>query len=253
MANEALANELKKLLRTVFQFDKNDLDFGIYRIFNMKRKEIADFIDIELFTIIENEIKTLDDSYYLKEKLSTLEKGKDLEKNILDNTIHFFSQYYDRGDFISKRRYSKKNSFLIPYNGEEVHLYWANNDQYYVKTSDNLTNYAFIVEDLKVTFSLTNNEVEVEKGNIKDLAKKFFVFQDISFNKQNKILTLKFVLRDLTSTEEAAIKVFVNKRSMKKEYVDKFNYHTICNRGELNFLPQLREKHVLMDGELSKS
>lgn len=29
----------------MFQFNSNDLDFGIYRIYNLKRKEIENFID----------------------------------------------------------------------------------------------------------------------------------------------------------------------------------------------------------------
>ncbi len=29
----------------MFQFNANDLDFGIYRIYNLKRKEIEHFID----------------------------------------------------------------------------------------------------------------------------------------------------------------------------------------------------------------
>ncbi|MDD9872920.1 MAG: site-specific DNA-methyltransferase, partial [Deltaproteobacteria bacterium] len=42
------------------------------------------------------------------------------------NHLHtFFSRYYEDGDFISKRRYSARERYAIPYNGEEVHLHWA--------------------------------------------------------------------------------------------------------------------------------
>ncbi|MFN0141343.1 MAG: DNA methyltransferase [Pyrinomonadaceae bacterium] len=37
--------ELKALLRELFQLDKTDLDFGIYRIMNMRSKDVEDFID----------------------------------------------------------------------------------------------------------------------------------------------------------------------------------------------------------------
>ncbi len=43
---------------------------------------------------------------------------------------------YQDGDFLSKRRYSRRERYAIPYNGEEVYLYWANHDQYYVKTAE---------------------------------------------------------------------------------------------------------------------
>jgi adenine-specific DNA-methyltransferase len=45
--NSASEPELKKfqgLLRTLFQFDCADLDFGIYRILNYKRQQVEAFI-----------------------------------------------------------------------------------------------------------------------------------------------------------------------------------------------------------------
>lgn len=40
--------KLIKTLRTVFEMDKANLDFGIYRILNQKREEITRFLDKEL-------------------------------------------------------------------------------------------------------------------------------------------------------------------------------------------------------------
>ncbi|MCS7059360.1 MAG: hypothetical protein NZL94_10830, partial [Meiothermus sp.] len=54
-----------------------------------------------------------------------------LETAVYNHLYTFFSRYWQDGDFISKRRYSKKERYAIPYNGEEVYLYWANHDQYY--------------------------------------------------------------------------------------------------------------------------
>ena len=51
-----------------------------------------------------------------------------LENEVYDHLCSFFSRYYDEGDFISLRRY-KKGVYAIPYEGEEVKLYWANHDQ----------------------------------------------------------------------------------------------------------------------------
>ncbi len=45
--------EFKDLLEDLFQFDSSDLDFGIYRILNYKRKEIEDFIQNRLRNIVE--------------------------------------------------------------------------------------------------------------------------------------------------------------------------------------------------------
>ena len=45
MNKENSVEQLKDFLKEMFQFNANDLDFGIYRIYNLKRKEIEDFID----------------------------------------------------------------------------------------------------------------------------------------------------------------------------------------------------------------
>src|SRR6185436_19716631 len=45
MTKEYSIDQLKFFLKEMFQFNANDLDFGIYRIYNLKRKEIENFID----------------------------------------------------------------------------------------------------------------------------------------------------------------------------------------------------------------
>lgn len=42
-----------KLLEEIFEINKSDLDFGIYRILNIKRKEIEDFFRNRLPALIE--------------------------------------------------------------------------------------------------------------------------------------------------------------------------------------------------------
>ena len=72
----------------------------------------------------------------MKQKYIQLQKqlteGTDLaalETDVYSALYSFFNRYYDDGDFISKRRY-KEGVYAIPYEGEEVKLYWANQDQY---------------------------------------------------------------------------------------------------------------------------
>lgn len=45
MNNDNSIKDLKYLLKEMFQFNENDLDFGIYKIYNLKRKNIEGFID----------------------------------------------------------------------------------------------------------------------------------------------------------------------------------------------------------------
>ena len=62
---------------------------------------------------------------------------------VYNHLYAFFNRYWQDGDFISKRRYSKHVRYAIPYNGEEVMLYWANHDQYYIKTGEYFTDYTW--------------------------------------------------------------------------------------------------------------
>ena len=176
---ENVREKVKSLLRELFQFNNQDLDFGIYRIMNFKRKEIEKFIEQDLIAEAERQFQeyshagqadlksevdrlraeivrdfgegTLDNEGNVKknedapkiklylEKKKLLEQAKLTESQVSDVFNHiyeFFSRYYDKGDFIPKRRYGGKNKYYIPYNGEEVALYWATKDMYYVKTDE---------------------------------------------------------------------------------------------------------------------
>ena len=96
-----------------------------------------------------------------------------LEADIYNHLYTFFSRYWQDGDFISKRRYSKKERYAIPYNGEEVYLYWANHDQYYIKTAEYFTDYTYKAPNgVSVHFKL--KAADVEHNNVKG-EKRFFL------------------------------------------------------------------------------
>jgi len=68
------------------------------------------------------------------------------EAEVYSHLYEFFSRYYEEGDFISRRRRTAgRETYAIPYDGEEVVLHWANKDQYYVKSSEDLKDYTFTV------------------------------------------------------------------------------------------------------------
>ena len=46
-------NRLKELLRTMFQLDRGDLDFGLYRIMNLKAREIENFLENDLLPQVQ--------------------------------------------------------------------------------------------------------------------------------------------------------------------------------------------------------
>ncbi len=45
---ESNYDKLKRILDELFMFDQADLDFGIYRIMNVRRAEIRRFLDDDL-------------------------------------------------------------------------------------------------------------------------------------------------------------------------------------------------------------
>jgi adenine-specific DNA-methyltransferase len=70
---------------------------------------------------------------------------EEIKLQVFNDLYSFFSRYYDEGDFAPQYRYSiKGHKYAIPYNGEEVKLYWANSDQYYEP-----------IAKLKIRWSLT--------------------------------------------------------------------------------------------------
>ncbi len=288
MTDKELVDKLKQLLKELFQFENNDLDFGIYRILNIKKNEISDFIEKDLFDIIKKEISTVKETQYLDKELEDLqeeieknfgcrikdaikkynenpkikdfvEKQKDYEKQsveieteeeIYNNIINFFSRYYDNGDFVSKRRYSKSNKYSIPYNGEEVYLYWANNDQYYIKTAETFRNYSFKAGGWNINYEIIYEDIEVEKSNIKDTQKKYFIFNSIKTQGKN-IIDIRFGYRGLTSEEEEIIKKEAGKKSINKDYVNLYNLNRIKETVEISSIEELRKKHHKLNGNLS--
>ena len=76
-----------------------------------------------------------------------------LETEVYSHLLEFFGRYYEEGDFISLRRTrAGAKPYAIPYSGEEVVLYWANKDQYYIKSSEDLKDYTFTIEEMGTRF-----------------------------------------------------------------------------------------------------
>ena len=182
----------RKKLQEIFMMDHAELDFGIYRIMNHKRNQINDFLDKQLLPQVEQTLKEYvktDDSLQqeltkaiegcknlgidpdtnpkvqqLRQQIAQSSTGvDDLQNTVFSRLTQFFSRYYEGGDFVSQRRYKTggNSAYAIPYNGEEVKLYWANYDQYYIKTSEYFKNYTFKLHDgRKTCFVLVDASTE---------------------------------------------------------------------------------------------
>ncbi len=226
---------LINLLKELFQLDQPELDFGLYKIMHAKSVQITRFLENDLLKEIRDAFGEADgnraaeaqakyeaaieqarkfgapnpeETDGVKEAKAAFDSAKDganAESEVYDHLYRFFERYYDSGDFMSRRYYARESDsraapYAVPYDGREVYLHWANKDQYYIKSSEYLTNYtfdlneairqegaktkgqgleAFAVHDeqpLKVHFRIVEAS-EGEHGNIKAAGdqKRFFI------------------------------------------------------------------------------
>ena len=124
-----------------------------------------------------------------------------VEAAIYNHLYTFFIRYYDEGDFISKRRYSRNQRYAIPYSGEEVYLHWANSDQYYVKTEEHFRNYDWNAPNgVSVHFRLKN--ADVEQNNVKG-DRRFFIprISETEWDACCNAITIPFEYRPLSASE----------------------------------------------------
>ena len=229
-----------ELLKQIFEMDKSDLDFGIYRILNIRKNEIEKYFSDDLPKRIAEILKPFAEQGVegIRQEMADIEKsaksmmgvdiseipqdspmaikyrelklklasGTDLsalESDVYSALYSFFSRYYDDGDFVSKRRY-KEGVYAIPYEGEDVKLYWANQDQYYIKTSENFKDYAFNASDeISVHFRIVDATTERDNNKESDKDKRVFMLytenednpdiKTFEFDEERKELIIRFV------------------------------------------------------------
>ena len=200
-------------LQEIFQINQPDLDFGIYRILNSRQTQINEFLQ-----------KTLPN------KINAAFNGNfEQANNVYNHLYTFFSRYYDQGDFISQRRY-KGDTYAIPYAGEEVMLHWANKDQYYTKSGESFSNYAFTLENgKKVQFRLVDADTAKDNRKDNEQARVFALIEPqiktetdengdeiqtdiLPFDIQGDLLTLRFEYIAIKGAEQ-------QRKRLQKEYI----------------------------------
>ncbi len=225
--------KFRDLLKELFQLDQADLDFGIYRIMNARRDEILRFLDQDLLPQVrlafadyqvsekaalqadlDTAVKKAHDLGAEAENLPAVKqlRGKlasaagelpALEDAVFSHLFHFFRRYYNDGDFISQRRY-KEGVYAIPYEGEEVKLYWANYDQYYIKSSETFRDYTFKLDSGKrVNFRIV--AASTEQDNNKQAAgkeRRFYLCRQQPLVEENGELHIRFEYRPSEGREK---------------------------------------------------
>lgn len=270
-------NELVSKLREVFQIDRPELDFGIYRILNTRADEINEYLETRLKQKVEQALASGNAANVeqLKEDLKKAEEGAQAlgvspdavpkvqelkqkiaaaiggtaehENAVFSHLLTFFSRYYDKGDFISQRRY-KGDTYAIPYAGEEVMLHWANKDQYYIKSGENFSNYSFKLADGRlVHFRLIaadtakDNRKDNDKDRLFVLAKHQVITQidDDGDEYEDEILPIEEVTKtDANGTET-------------KELIIRFEYKAMPKGNKQDKLVLEAVESVLVDAQVS--
>ena len=260
------------LMKQIFELDKSDLDFGIYRIMNIRKAEIERFLSEGLPQKVRDTLAPFaqGDQESIRAQIAEIEKNaadfgmdiaslpqdnpmgrkyRELQKQLAQGTdlsaletdvysalYSFFNRYYEEGDFISKRRY-KEGVYAIPYEGEEVKLYWANQDQYYIKTSENFKDYTFKADDYTVHFRLV--DATTEQNNNKESSDTKRTFMLFTEDEENYPGIRTFEYND--ETRELIIRfVFDIPEDKKRKYAEE-NYDAIRHYVFDNRLPMWEE------------
>lgn len=241
---EKQRERLITLLGDLFQLNQPDLDFGFYRIMHAKADRVSSFLQNDLLKIIKDAFGEADGKRVEEARLAyeaAVKQAKEFgapnpeetepvkkakaaydaikdagngEGEIYDHLFRFFERYYDNGDFMSRRYYARETDgkaapYSVPYDGREVYLHWANRDQYYIKTSEYLTNFTFNLAnapELKGLFEQEPRKVhcrivdaaEGEHGNVKTTDKTeryFLIHKDEPVKIENGDLVIQFEYR----------------------------------------------------------
>lgn len=177
-----------------------------------------------------------------KDEAQTIDE---IKLQVFNDLNSFFSRFYEEGDFVPQYRYSiKGHKYAIPYNGEEMKLYWANNEQYYTKTGLLFRDYTFKAGDYKIVFRIVSAREEL--GSKKATKERFFVLDDENpieiipsplagegegeGEAKNKTLIIRFQYRELTEEEVKSYGVEGGSNTSKQEEINRTTYEEILEK-----------------------
>jgi len=225
-----IQEDLKNKVETAFAKHKDERLADINQRFKEAKEKVAQTLGKEAFTPTGELKEAFKDTPLGREFLS-LKAQKDeaeaideIKLQVFNDLYNFFSRYYEEGDFVPHYRYSiKGHKYAIPYNGEEVKLYWANSEQYYTKTGLLFRDYTFKAGDYKVIFRIVSAKEEL--GSNKATKERFFVLDDEEPPTiEDKSLIIRFQYRELTEKEVKHYEVEGGSNIAKQEKINQKSY-----------------------------
>jgi adenine-specific DNA-methyltransferase len=213
--------KLPQIIEDAFQKHKRNLSEDIHEEYERVRREIIRTLGNNAFTPTGELNPVFADTNIgqeylrIKEQKELLEKLEEIKEQVYNDLYSFFSRFYEDGDFIPQYRYSKEPKYSIPYNGEEVKLYWANADQYYIKTGILFKDYTFRAGDKKVIFRTVSAQEEI--NNNKATKQRYFVLDEEPVQTDQDNLIVRFQYRELSEEEIKLYKDNGNGQEIEQE------------------------------------
>ena len=246
--NKFINEDLVKKVESAFAKHKDERLTNISQRFEEGKEKVIQGLGTQAFTPtgeLKEEFKDTPlgrDFVSIKAQKDEVEKIDEIKLQVFNDLYNFFSRYYEEGDFVPQYRKSiKGHKYAIPYNGEEVKLYWANNEQYYTKTGLLFRDYTFKAGDFKVIFRITSAREEL--GSKKATKSRFFILDDAETVHSplagegegagdNKNLIIRFQYRELTEKEVKSYGVEGGSNASKQEKINERSYEKVLKKIE---------------------
>jgi len=213
--------KLPQIIEDAFQKHKRNLSEDTHEEYERAKREIIRTLGNNAFTTT-GELNPLyadtplgQEYLRIKEQKELLEKLQEIKEQVYNDLYSFFSRFYEDGDFIPQYRYSKEPKYSIPYNGEEVKLYWANADQYYIKTGILFRDYTFRAGDKKVIFRTVSAREEINSN--KATKQRYFVLDEDPIQTEQDSIIIRFQYRELGEEEIKLYKDNANGQEIEQE------------------------------------
>jgi len=228
-----IQEDLRNKVEDAFAKHKDERLADINRRFEEAKEKVAQTLGKEAFTPtgeLKEDFKNNPVGrgfLSIKEQRDEAEAIDEIKSQVFNDLYNFFSRYYEEGDFVPQYRYSiKGHKYAIPYNGEEVKLYWANSEQYYTKTGLLFRDYTFKAGDYKVIFRIVSAKEELASN--KATKERFFVLDDEEpLTIEDRSLIIRFQYRELTDKEVKHYEVEGGSNLAKQEKINQKSYDEI--------------------------
>src|SRR3990170_1650806 len=241
-----IQEDLVNKVGSAFTKHKDERLTNINQRFEEAKEKIIQSLGKEAFTPTSELKKQFNDTPLGRDFLSIKTQKEEAETideiklQVFNDLYSFFARFYEEGDFVPQYRYSiKGHKYAIPYNGEEVKLYWANNEQYYTKTGLLFRDYTFKINDYKVIFRIASAREEL--GSKKATKERFFILDDEmpienviasegeAISKNNDLI-IRFQYRELTDKEVKHYEVEGGSNTSKQEKINQKTYDEVLKK-----------------------